>query len=55
MFTGDELRAWCKAKGWTQAEAARQLGVSQNTISVAEAKKAGTISDDLALKVRVLE
>jgi DNA-binding XRE family transcriptional regulator len=55
VLTGDELKAWRKAKGWTQAEAAHQLGVSQFTISVSEAKKAGTISDALALKVRALK
>lgn len=55
VLTGDELKAWRKARSWTQAEAARQLGVSQYTISIAEAKKAGTISDNLALKVRALK
>jgi hypothetical protein len=35
--TGGELRAWRKAKGWTQAAAAKALGVGTRTIKRAEA------------------
>jgi len=40
--TGAELRAWRKAKGWTQVAAAKALGVTERTIQRAEAApKAG--------------
>ena len=38
VLTGTELRAWRKAKGWTQATVARELGVSVRSIERAEAR-----------------
>lgn len=35
--TGAELLQWRKDRGWTQAQAARELGVGERTIRVAEA------------------
>ena len=36
--TGAELREWREARGWSQRQAAGKLGVSQSTLSKAEAK-----------------
>lgn len=37
MLTGGELHAWRLAQGWTQAQAAKMLGVGERTIRGAEA------------------
>jgi hypothetical protein len=37
LLTGSELRTWRQARGWTQTETAKMLGVSERTIRGAEA------------------
>ena len=37
LLTGGELHAWRQARGWTQAQAAKMLGVGERTIRGAEA------------------
>lgn len=32
-MSGEELKAWCKAKGIRQKELAERLGVAENTVS----------------------
>ncbi len=54
-MTGDELKAWRKARGWSQAEAAKRLGVNQAAVSRAEGRKAEAIPASLALKVKAQE
>lgn len=36
LLTGSELREWRVARGWTQAQTAQALGVSERTIRGAE-------------------
>lgn len=42
-LTGGALTAWRKTRGWSQREAARQLGVGQASLSRAEAVPAATL------------
>jgi len=37
--TGDELRAWREARGWTQAKLASALGVSRRTVISSERRE----------------
>jgi hypothetical protein len=54
IFTGEELTAWRKARGWSQARAAKELGVGLRTLKRAEAPTArgdplgATLADALA-------
>jgi hypothetical protein len=54
VFTGEELKAWRKARGWSQARAAKELGVGIATLKRAEAPDArgdllgATLADALA-------
>lgn len=57
MMTPEDLRAWRKAKGWTQREAADALGYSRRGYQDAEvnAHEASAISRGLADAVSLIE
>lgn len=55
VLTGDELKAWRKARGLTQARAAEVLGVRKITILRAEKRPEGQLSPYLADRLKATQ